>query len=986
MLDLLWLIFIAPIEFWMELVFEGGHALTHSYGLALIGVSLVVNTAALPIYNKAEAWQEEERALKKRMEPKEKMIRRCFRGQERFAMISTLYRQSGYSPLMTLRASIGILLQIPFFLAAYLLLSNMAALNGVGFGPIRDLGAPDGLLSIGGVHINVLPVLMTAINLFSAFFYTHGLSWRDKIQLYAMAGIFLVLLYNSPAGLTFYWTLNNIYSLCKNIVQKDWMRRPGWARAKERLAGARERLGRRLDGLCKRAARIEVPVFVVFAILAAAGIATLAYGAWKPAVPSLAMSALQFAGLAALAIFGRERFPHVRRLPGGESLAMFSAGLGLPCVLAYFGLKARSVPGLIIGLLLVGLVAWGSTLGKSVLKRAYARLLAVRQDLARLFLPAAALMAFLVCVYFPFLVFSSDPRVFGVSLEDFASSRLGTFLGVMIFMAVLYACAQGARWILGSLFFVLALSALAFCFIVAPNVGVMDSFVLMNAEALERWYNSFLDMGVLASATALFALAVYFGKPRLLTGLVYASLLTLVGMTGVHYLTARDGIAAQKEATAPMAAARELPAQVKDFFTFTKTGKNIVVVMLDGFTGGHMNQLLQRYPELRTGLGGFTWYEDMVSGGSVTVIGKPGILGGSDCNPVNINKDGSLSLEEKISRAYASLFGFLQEHDFSISVYDGEFFDPKSVQAYLPKAEPLNFISDVQGLMWPGALKIWHERAQFDEQIKIMDYNRFFDVIGLYNIAPRTWKAPLYGKGSWGDTIDLGNQTVREATLRLAGLEIPLYASSVSGSRRNRFMYFTNILTHLPWAVDEKGLPTAKAGFPDSRKLENGGLSEEHLLTEYFALRKLIDWFDWMRKNGVYDNTQIILVSDHECGDSAELVKLWGGFYVGGVQALLMVKEYDAKGELVVDRHTQMANWDVPVLIENGLAPDDGARSFPWSEGARPRMHAAPSPHHARRATQGKNRYVFSNLLSIEGPLLEKESWKRVQGSWPPEK
>ena len=322
MLDFLWLIFIAPIEFCMKAVFEGGYALTHSSGLALIGVSLVVNTAVLPIYNKAEGWQEEERALKKRMEPKEKMIRRCFRGQERFAMISTLYRQSGYSPLMTLRASIGILLQIPFFLAAYLLLSNMTALDGVSFGPIRNLGAPDGLLSIGSVHINVLPILMTAINLFSAFFYTHGLSKRDKIQLYGMAAIFLVLLYNSPAGLTFYWTLNNIYSLCKNIVQKDWMKRPGWEEAKQWLAGARERLGHRLASLWTRVLRLEAPVFVLLGIIGAAACAMLGYGIVKHAVPSLAMSGLLFVALAALGILGRSRLPLARRLPAG--------GVGIP--------------------------------------------------------------------------------------------------------------------------------------------------------------------------------------------------------------------------------------------------------------------------------------------------------------------------------------------------------------------------------------------------------------------------------------------------------------------------------------------------------------------------------------------------------------------------------------------------------------------------------------------------------------------------------
>ena len=37
---------------------------------------------------------------------------------------------------------------------------------------------------------------------------------------YWMALIFLVLLYDSPAGLVFYWTLNNLFSLIKNIFYK----------------------------------------------------------------------------------------------------------------------------------------------------------------------------------------------------------------------------------------------------------------------------------------------------------------------------------------------------------------------------------------------------------------------------------------------------------------------------------------------------------------------------------------------------------------------------------------------------------------------------------------------------------------------------------------------------------------------------------------------------------------------------------------------
>jgi membrane protein insertase Oxa1/YidC/SpoIIIJ len=61
---------------------------------------------------------------------------------------------------------------------------------------------------------------MTAINIIAGAVYTRGFPLKDKIQLYGMALIFLVLLYNSPAGLVLYWTMNNIFSLLKNIYFK----------------------------------------------------------------------------------------------------------------------------------------------------------------------------------------------------------------------------------------------------------------------------------------------------------------------------------------------------------------------------------------------------------------------------------------------------------------------------------------------------------------------------------------------------------------------------------------------------------------------------------------------------------------------------------------------------------------------------------------------------------------------------------------------
>ena len=235
MLHILYLFFIAPLEFLMRLILEWGVSWTHSWGWSLVLLSLAANTAILPIYNRAERWQEEERFLKRRMSRHEAMLRRTFRGQKRFALLSTLRRQFGYGYGFTLRASVGLFLQFPFFFAAYHLLSHCTPLNGQCFGLLPDLGAPDALFSFGGFTINALPVLMTVLNLASAFVYTSGLTRRDKAQIYGMALLFLVLLYTAPSALTLYWTLNNMYSLGKNLVEKILFRCLGGKRFLECL-------------------------------------------------------------------------------------------------------------------------------------------------------------------------------------------------------------------------------------------------------------------------------------------------------------------------------------------------------------------------------------------------------------------------------------------------------------------------------------------------------------------------------------------------------------------------------------------------------------------------------------------------------------------------------------------------------------------------------------------------------------------------------
>ncbi|MCR5218653.1 YidC/Oxa1 family membrane protein insertase [Treponema sp.] len=217
---------IYPLTQIIELVFSFCSKLFDNTGFAILGVSFAVSLLTLPLYIVAEHWQQVERDKQKAMKGEVDKIKAVFKGNEQYMILSTYYRQQHYHPIMSLRSAFGLLIQIPFFTAAYTCLSNMTALNGQSLLFIRDMGAPDSLFTIGAFHVNILPILMTLINMISGTIYTKGLPLRDKIQTYGLALVFVVILYDSPAGLVAYWTLNNLFSLVKNIFYK--LKHPVW--------------------------------------------------------------------------------------------------------------------------------------------------------------------------------------------------------------------------------------------------------------------------------------------------------------------------------------------------------------------------------------------------------------------------------------------------------------------------------------------------------------------------------------------------------------------------------------------------------------------------------------------------------------------------------------------------------------------------------------------------------------------------------------
>ena len=163
--NILYTIILYPIVQIIEISFKIFDMLFGNTGIAVIGVSLTVTLLCLPLYIVAEKWQQIERDTQKKLKPGIDRIKTAFKGDEQYMILSTFYKQNHYHPMMALRSSFGLLIQIPFFMAAYSCLSKLPALQGQSFLFIRDMGQQDAIFKIGSFPINILPIAMTIINI-----------------------------------------------------------------------------------------------------------------------------------------------------------------------------------------------------------------------------------------------------------------------------------------------------------------------------------------------------------------------------------------------------------------------------------------------------------------------------------------------------------------------------------------------------------------------------------------------------------------------------------------------------------------------------------------------------------------------------------------------------------------------------------------------------------------------------------------------------
>ena len=216
---------------------QGLTALLGHPGLAIVALAVSVKLLLLPLTVVAERWQEQVNATAARLEPGLDAIKAAHRGEERARRTMALYREEGVHTLYTLKSLLGVLIQLPVFVAVFDMLAEDFDLSRVAFLWIQDLARPDELLRLPvclpffGCYVNLLPFLMSGVSLatllrFRSSALTPSLVRTQRRNLTGMTLLFFLLFYTFPAGMVLYWTSTNAVQLAVQEVKRR-LRRAG---------------------------------------------------------------------------------------------------------------------------------------------------------------------------------------------------------------------------------------------------------------------------------------------------------------------------------------------------------------------------------------------------------------------------------------------------------------------------------------------------------------------------------------------------------------------------------------------------------------------------------------------------------------------------------------------------------------------------------------------------------------------------------------
>jgi len=951
---------MAPFIFIIEQILQFSYGLTGNYGVSIILLSFAISLLLLPVFIYIEKSKKKDSVVKNKMQPLIDEIKRVYKGQERYYYIKTINRQHNYSSLKALIPILSLLLQIPFFIAAYQFLENFEPLQQISFGFIPDLSQADGFWGT----VNILPIIMTLVNLVTVYFYTRNGDTAERKQMLVLAIAFLVLLFNLPSGLVLYWTMNNIFSFFRLFITN-----PEVFKRKKTFS-----IGHIKSDFINSLPKVKI----AFGLILILALASQFYWAIEHDFNDIYLrvfGAFIISGLLSVLV-GLSIIVYSRIYPSFAKIKVEPrVYFSLLFLSVYFHLASQfyyTGESVSLGILAIAFTISAQLIGYLYTLRSETKTNPFIYKSTNIILSILLIYQLILFVAF----FSSDGIAFSiakfsifiklVSLSDIViPGIIFSFITLIYYVKsskITLVETKQPHWV------ILSLSAFyltGFVFLWNPiNIysSYPENFIFPAVEILK-------NNATLFAISFSLLLLISFILPKKAKGIWLIIILSITGMSFLHNTVFPINMGSLQEAKfllqdnlaqpiimylfegigfivlffgmaflikkkyfkqiaislfilntvlisqsiiASVDTGRfwELPKidmDASSSISLSKDKENIVFIVADMFHGWYMKRILEEEPELKNELSGFVWYPNTLSVSSITCTSMPAIIGGYENTIDKLNKDETHTMYEKMTKITDDFYNRIKQKDYSFASTEMIYsrIDKNKFDSYLPK--------------WAEDWDKWNNTLHIGETLE-MGYKILWKNAAFYSL-PLFLKPEIYDKGRWVEPSEKSKENTNSAK-RYNFLRLLPYISNTENSEAS-FTYIHTMASHHPWdLISDDGIMHS-----DVTPYENNK----------WVLETLIKWIQWMKENDVYDNTKIVLLSDHGTHwmhfkgeiDSTlpikniELMNTEGyeswvkssmPYLIKGMFPLLLVKDFDKQEPLKEDQRF-MSNADASYII-----------------------------------------------------------------------
>lgn len=932
MLDILYFILIYPLEQSLDFILGFLIKCLHSPALSIIAISILINLFLFKLFVYTDRLAESDKAIKQKLDSRIKGWKSVYKGAKLHAFTKTLYRQNHYHPIFALRGLGGLALQIPFFIAIAAVISKSSVFEGISFLWINDLSKPDSVLF---ANLHILPLLMTIFTLLNVFISSKERAARIQGTLIAL--IFLVLLYNMPSALVLYWTINTLFYLLKSVINnyKLSLRR----NKSQETSKIFSVIHHHCDS-SKESSSCHKPTTC-----------------HSEGVQSMTEES------ANTRFFAHTRNDKVDSIDCHASQVKLAMTKGVCCH------KSINV----------------DSSNDNTNKSLY----------INISIFAILNISFLICVFSPFAVYSSDVSQFDPTQTSATLSALfGIFLLSSFVCIYLTSFFYNTRLLKLGTFAasVILLIGLVYTFILDYNVvtaqsyGAMEAMMFLDISGImiER-IHKYIDLAIGVLSCCMIFVILRFSLHFLLKCmqilLLVLVIVACIDVCKIYNITstfkAQQNHSAQQ--TKQATSINPNPYLSK----FSKNNLNIIVLMFDAFTGSHLKILLEQNPNLYHQLDGFVYFDNTTTASSFTHTSLPSVFGGEYYSAYEINKRMPKNLDDERMRAFPNIINSFLAHNYQVGM-DIYGIDPADKITHnknhfiATKSQDGAYYLNLYEKNYNFSLE--QAIAEVSDDISLLDFISF----GLFKFSPYVFRVRVLNVEDTSWRLHTGEKkssttVIKAATFHIAQLT-SIVDNSTLGATTPTLKLIASGISHDSFAFNELCKPSIRPtpNLPQQYRDLIPKLFWGKYNSEVCALKEVDKWILWLKNKNIYDNTLFIIVSDHGRADSYPQLKIAGNKFPGYyTDTLLLVKEPKSRGNLRTDSRL-MSNTDTASIICSFIGgcpnvPDNILTHYPQN---REVVHFYPKYfQHDRHAP---THYILESLWKVKGNIFDPANWTNI--------